>query len=149
MGAGMTAQAPGRFDPPLLARNAENLLWLARYIERVENVARILDVTQVFTRDERDGSHWRMVLRINADEPRFLAANADVNARSVARFYLLDRGNPTSVPVSIMWARENARTLRSLIPTEMWLRMHCSPVPAHTTVGSDGATARAPIDCEP
>lgn len=48
---------PGAARPPLLARNAKDLLWLARYVERVENLARILDVAQVFARDERDGGH--------------------------------------------------------------------------------------------
>ena len=33
------------------------------------------------------------------------------------------------------------------LPMEIWLRIHASPVPAHTTLGSDGATASAPIDC--
>lgn len=113
-----------RASPGLLARNAEDLLWLARYVERVENLARILDVTQVFARDERDGGHWRAALRINADEPRFLETHPEANARSVARFYLLERGNPTSIPEAIGRARENARTLRALIPTEMWLQLN-------------------------
>jgi uncharacterized alpha-E superfamily protein len=116
---------PHRPDPPLLARNAGDLLWLARYIERVENLARILDVTQVFARDERDGGHWRAVLRINGDEARFLEGGGTVaDARSVARFYILDRGNPTAIPASIAQARENARTLRAIISTEMWLQLN-------------------------
>ncbi len=119
------APVPHRPDPPLLARNAGDLLWLARYVERVENLARILDVTQVFARDERDGGHWRAVLRINADEARFMEAGGTAaDARSVARFYLLDRGNPTSIPYAVAQARENARTLRALIPTEMWLQLN-------------------------
>lgn len=114
-----------RPDLPLLARNAGEILWLARYVERVENLARILDVTQVFARDERDGGHWRAVLRINDDEERFLASGGTMaEARSVARFYLLDRANPTSIPAALAQARENARTLRALVPTEMWLQLN-------------------------
>ena len=124
MGAGVTWQTRRLNAPPLLARNAEDLYWLARYIERVENLARILDVTQVFARDERDNGQWRAVLRINGDEPRYLAEGRDPDARGVARFYLLDRENPTGIPASVMRARENARTLRSLIPTEMWLHLN-------------------------
>jgi uncharacterized alpha-E superfamily protein len=117
--------APRRPDPPLLARNAADLLWMARYVERVENLARILDVTGVFARDERDGGHWRAALRINGDEARFLEAGGTVaDARSVARFYILDRRNPTSIPAAVAQARENARTLRAIIPTEMWLQLN-------------------------
>lgn len=127
MGPGVIEAPPpprGAARPPLLARNAKDLLWLARYVERVENLARILDVAQVFARDERDGGHWRAVLRINADEERFLAAHGVANARTVARFYLLERGNPTSIPAAIGQARENARTLRALISSEMWLQLN-------------------------
>jgi hypothetical protein len=118
----VTGEAPRRTPIPLLARNADDLLWLARYIERVENLARILDVTQVFARDA--GDQWRMVLRINADERRFLALHAEANALNVAGFYLLDRSNPTSIPAAIARARELARTLRAQISTEMWQQLN-------------------------
>jgi uncharacterized alpha-E superfamily protein len=136
MGAGMThvplgATHPGGSHPPrpgaslpLLARNAEDLLWLARYVERVENLARILDVTQTFAHDERDGSHWRAVLAINADQDRFFASHREANGETVAQFYLLDRDNPTSIPASLQQARENARTLRALISNEMWWQLN-------------------------
>ena len=108
----------------LLARNAEDLLWLARYIQRIENLARMLDVNQTFGHDQGDGSAWRAVLAINADERRFFETHGEANARTVAQFYLLDRDNPTSIPASIHRARENARTLRALISTEMWLQIN-------------------------
>ncbi|HEY8610755.1 MAG TPA: alpha-E domain-containing protein, partial [Roseomonas sp.] len=111
----MTGEAPRRTTPPLLARSAEDLIWLARYVERVENLARILDVTQVFARDESDGGQWRMVLRINADEARFLELHGEADASTVTGFYLLDRSNPTSIPAAITRAREIARTLRAQI----------------------------------
>ena len=109
---------------PLLARNAGNILWIARYMERIENVARVLDVTRTYARDGDDGPSWVAVVRINADEQRFFAKHACASAESVARFYLLDRDNPTSIQTAIHAARENARTLRALISTEMWLQMN-------------------------
>jgi uncharacterized alpha-E superfamily protein len=136
MGAGMTTEqaaegaappTPARLAAPaprLLARNAEDLLWLARYVERVENLARLLDVAQTFTPDGGDGGSWRTVLAINADAQRFFETHREANARSVAQFYLLDGGNPTSIPAAIARARENARTLRALLPTEMWLQIN-------------------------
>ena len=108
----------------LLARSAEDLLWLARYMERVENVSRILDVTQTFAHDDRDGVHWRAALAINADERRFFETHTHANATTVPAFYLLDRQNPSSVQVAIHRARENARTLRALISNEMWQQLN-------------------------
>lgn len=117
----MTSRAP-----LLLARYAESLLWLARYLERIENVARILDVTQTFSGGDTggDAQSWVSILRINADEERFRAEHGTVDARGVTRFYLLDRGNFTSIPAAMDQVRENARTLRAVISTEMWLQIN-------------------------
>ena len=120
----MNAAVAASHSVPLLSRNAEDLLWLARYMERVENVARILDVTQTFAHDDRDNGHWRAVVAINADERHFFETHSEANARTVLRFYLLDRESPTSVQAAIHFARENARTLRALISNEMWAQLN-------------------------
>ncbi len=108
----------------LLCRYAEALFWLARYMERIENLARILDVTDTFTRSGTDTGAWRSVVQINSDEARFDAAHPVANAASVVTFYVLDRDNPNSIAASIFQARENARTLRPLISTEMWAQIN-------------------------
>jgi uncharacterized alpha-E superfamily protein len=108
----------------LIARHAGSALWLARYMERIENLARLLDVTKTFARDAEGGPNWLSLLRINGDEAAFFASNAAPEAAGVARFYLLDGDNPTSVQSAIRHARENARTLRALISTEMWLQIN-------------------------
>ena len=132
----MGAAGPHRVTDPdpairhrhLLSRYAQSLTWLARYMERIENLARILDVTDTFVRDSTDGeavgTGWRSVVQINADEDRFFARHAEANARTVPAFYVLDRGNPTSIVSTILSARENARTLRPLISTEMWVQIN-------------------------
>jgi uncharacterized alpha-E superfamily protein len=104
----------------LLARYAECIFWLARYVERAENMARILDVQETFTRDSRGGHDWGALLDINAARDRFVEHYGETSAASVLRFYVLDRENPSSIISSILWARENARALRPLISTEMW-----------------------------
>lgn len=108
----------------LLARWAEHLFWLARYIERAENLARILDVQETFARDSGGRNDWRLVLVINADTEAFLARYPEADARSVLRFYLIDRANPTSILSDLLAARENARALRPLISTEMWTQLN-------------------------
>jgi len=108
----------------LLARHAESALWFARYMERIENLARLLDVTKTFNRDAGGGRSWLSLLRINGDEETFFARHVVPDGANVARFYLLDPDNPTSVQSVIRHARENARTLRALISTEMWLQIN-------------------------
>jgi uncharacterized alpha-E superfamily protein len=105
----------------LIARHAASALWLARYIERVENLARLLDVTKTFTHDTGD---WLTILRINGDAIGFTKRYPEVSQANVARFYLLDADNSSSVQAAIAAAKENARTLRALISTEMWLQIN-------------------------
>jgi len=108
----------------LLARYAKCIFWLARYVERTENLARLLDVNETFSRDAAGGHDWQQILAINADTERFLKSNETITAESVVRFYILDRENPTSILSSLQSARENARTLRALVSTEMWSQLN-------------------------
>lgn len=109
---------------PLLARYAESLFWMARYLERVENLARVLDVTQTFEASGRPSQAWESVVRINADEKEFARRYGAATPEAVRRFYLLDNDNTTSIPASVSAARQNARTLRPLISTEMWAQLN-------------------------
>ena len=106
----------------LLTRDAEGLFWMARYLERVENMARLIDVTQTFEGPGRDAGSWTALLAINADEPRLKGRKID--GSTVKTFYLLERNNPNSVLASLESARTNARTLRPLISTEMWMQLN-------------------------
>lgn len=109
---------------PLLARYAECVFWLARYMERAENLARILEVQETFARDSQGGHDWSIVLSINGDGRRFHERHETPTAASVLSFYLLDRGNPTSIVSNLTAARDNARALRPLISTEMWTHLN-------------------------
>ncbi len=109
---------------PLLARYAEGLFWMARYLERVENLARLVDVTQTFEAPGREAESWFGLVRINADEATFAERDIEPSAEAVKRFYLLDPLNPTGIPASLESARFNARTLRPLISTEMWMHLN-------------------------
>lgn len=108
----------------LLSRYAECVFWMARYMERAENLARILDVHETFTRDRSGSVNWSSVVSIYSDDARFYERHAQANAKAVLDFYLLDRDNPSSILSSVRAARENARTLRPLISTEMWTHIN-------------------------
>ncbi len=108
----------------LLARYAGCIFWLARYIERAENLARILDVNDTFARDSKGGQNWLSIVRLYADEGRFFDAHARASAETVLRFYVTDPANPTSIVSTVRSARENARVLRPIISTEMWVQLN-------------------------
>ncbi len=108
----------------LLARFAENIFWLARYVERVENLARVLDVNESFARDSRGAHNWLPVLQMNSDEERFRAKKIRPTPSAVLNFYMIDRDNPTSIVSTLSMARENARSIRHLISTEMWTQLN-------------------------
>jgi uncharacterized alpha-E superfamily protein len=108
----------------LLARFADCIFWLARYVERAENLARILDVNETFSRDSHGGQNWRSIVQLNSDEERFFATHPVATAQGVVKFYVIDAANPTSIISAVRSARENARTLRPLISTEMWVQLN-------------------------
>lgn len=111
-------------DFPLLARYAEGLFWMARYLERVENLARLIDVTQNFESPGREAEAWYALVRINANEDEFAKRGHAPGPEAVKRFYLLESDNPSSIPASLEAARMNARALRPLISTEMWMQLN-------------------------
>ena len=108
----------------LLTRDAEGLFWMARYIERVENLARLIDVTQTFESPGREEESWAALLAINSDEESFAKRGMPIDGFGVKRFYLLDRENQTGIPYALDSARTSARTLRPLISTEMWMQLN-------------------------
>ena len=108
----------------LLSRYAEAVFWMARYVERAENLARILDVQETFSRDSRGASNWAATLDLYADREHFAERYGEATARNVIRFYVLDQDNVSSILSCVRTARENARTLRPLISTEMWVQLN-------------------------
>ncbi len=108
----------------LLSRYAESIYWMARYIERAENLARILDVNETFSRDSRGWQNWQSILQLYRDEERFSELHEKADAEHVLYFYTLDQSNPTSIISVVNAARANARTLRPLISTEMWIQLN-------------------------
>lgn len=125
--------------PSLLARFAENDFWLARYMERAENLARILDVNETFSQNGRSPEEWEPIVELHSDTERFFATHGQATADAVIHFYVLDRDNPTSIIAGVRMARENARALRHLISTETW---------SHLNVFHNRLNQLAPADLE-
>ena len=98
---------------------------MARYLERVENLARLVDVTQTFESPGREAESWLALVRINADEEGFAKRGQCADSRGGQALLPARPRQPDldSAP-SLEAARTNARTLRPLISTEMWMQLN-------------------------
>jgi len=114
----------------MLSRVADNLFWLGRYIERAENNSRILDVNFQVTLDnetsgeEADRIAWEPILATLEDLKLFKSLYAVTNADAVCEFVTFAKENPNSIRSCVGLARENARTVREYISSEMWERIN-------------------------
>src|SRR5271154_2178232 len=107
----------------MLSRIAESLFWLARYIERAEDTARILDVNYHMLLEESPQSYrlrWEPLIIMAGEENRFRHLYGEANAENVFEFLAFRQDNPSSIVQCVAKARENARTIRDRISREMW-----------------------------
>jgi uncharacterized alpha-E superfamily protein len=97
---------------------------MARYVERAENLARILEVNETFARDARGANDWLPILKLHCDEDRFFERYREATSEAVVRFYIIDPENPNSIVSAVRAARENARSIRHLISLETWTQLN-------------------------
>lgn len=106
----------------MLSRVAESIYWMSRYIERAENVARFIDVNLKLGLDmpfERD-QQWEPLIITTGDEEAFYERHDKATREHVVDFLTFDRSNPNSISSCLTYARENARSIREVIGSEMW-----------------------------
>ena len=110
----------------MLSRVAENLYWMARYLERAENTARFINsTTQVLLDLPRGASFgWDVLLKVAGLDALYDKHYASANEADIMRFLILDERNPGSILASIHGARENTRTFREVLPMEIWERIN-------------------------
>ena len=108
----------------MLSRAADNLYWMARYMERAENMARILDVSYRMSLlpagEAAERLHWAPAIIIAGCEEPFKSRGVEINAKNVIEFLALDPTNPSSIRSALGRARDNARAFRTQITSEMW-----------------------------
>ena len=109
----------------MLSRTAENLYWMARHIERAENTARVLDVahrTSLLPLDIEgtEAYLWFAPLNITGCADSYEVKYGLARADAVTHYMALDPDNPASIYSCLRLARENARTVRGAITSEMW-----------------------------
>jgi len=114
----------------MLSRVADSCFWLSRYIERAETNARILDVNMQLMLDFEDQTpasmqqHWQPVLATLEDQELFSKIHETVTPDTVMDFVTFEKKNPHGIYSCVANARENARTVREQISSEMWEQLN-------------------------
>jgi len=131
----------------MLSRTADHLFWMARYTERAENTARMLDVniqTQLLPQSAESAEQsWRAVLGISELQPVFDTKYGLLSRKDVLDFMVRDPDNPSSIASCLTQARENARAVRGTLTTEVW-ETHNTTWLEMNTLLRDGLLERDP-----
>ncbi|WP_135450284.1 alpha-E domain-containing protein [Tabrizicola caldifontis] len=107
----------------MLSRTADNLYWIARYMERADTVARLLEVgSRISLIPSAHGyrSEWDSLLQASGMAAAFAQKYGDPVQRNIESFLFFDRDNPSSVASCITAARENGRIVRTALTSQVW-----------------------------
>ena len=110
----------------MLSRVANTLYWMIRYVERADNLARLIDVNQQLLLDserldsDRLRGFWQPIIQSTGDEETFSPLYDQAGSAEVIHFLTDDPRNPNSITSCIVLARENARTVRDQLSDELW-----------------------------
>jgi uncharacterized alpha-E superfamily protein len=107
----------------MLSRIADSLFWIARYMERAEDTARILDVNYHMLLEQSQQTirlRWEPLVHMTGEQEEFFKLYQVANTQTVFEFLAFDERNANSILQCIFRARENARTIRDRISREMW-----------------------------
>ena len=121
---------------PLLSRVADAVYWLGRYMERAENVARFIDVNHNLMLDLPGDytGQWQPIVDTTGDRDLFQKRYGQATQENVVRFLSFDREYPNSICSCVLAARENARSVRETISSEMWQQINT----LHLLITSEG-----------
>lgn len=108
----------------MLSRTAENLYWLARYVERAENTARIIDAASRLTylpaTYKGRLNDWEAAIAACGADDAFFNTHCEASKDNVVRFLAFDSNNPSSIRSCFKTARSNARAVRTALTSEAW-----------------------------
>lgn len=111
----------------MLSRVADSLYWLGRYVERAENLARMVEVTrqeELESFRKEKGNIWKPVIYATGLNQKLSEEQQKALAEDTAYYIALNPLNATSIAANIAAARENARTVRDQLSEEMWLELN-------------------------
>lgn len=110
----------------MLSRVAESIYWMSRYIERAENYARFIDVNLNLAMElpHDHTEQWAPLVMTTGDVNLYEKYYRGYSRTDVIRFLTTDVTNPNSILSCLEKARENARTVREMIPQGMWMQIN-------------------------
>jgi uncharacterized alpha-E superfamily protein len=110
----------------MLARVAESIYWMSRYVERAENVARFIEVNLNLMLDLPFGAaqQWQPLVATTGDAAEFAKRYATASQHNVIEFLMFDQENVNSIRSSLRAARDNARSVREVISSDMWEQLN-------------------------
>ncbi len=125
----------------MLSRTADHLYWMARYIERAENMARVLDVTYnmslVPNAAVSEAALWLPALEISGNVEAYDHEHDDYSAAGVIHYLAMDIDNPSSIYNTLRSARENARAVRVAMTSETWENINALWLEFSQFIGQD------------
>jgi uncharacterized alpha-E superfamily protein len=106
----------------MLSRVADAIYWMSRYLERAENIARLIDVDLQLMLDKatEEQAQWEPLASITGDVKWFHEKYGPATQESITKFLTFDREYPNSIISCLTAARENARSIRDVISSEFW-----------------------------
>jgi uncharacterized alpha-E superfamily protein len=106
----------------MLSRVAERVYWFARYLERVESMARLINVytSLLFDLPKDTGISWHNLVIASGSHHEYERRFSVKDEKRVVRFLLEDASNSASLASSLRMVRENIRTTRDILPAESW-----------------------------
>lgn len=106
----------------MLSRVADAIYWMSRYLERAENIARFIDVNLQLMLDHSTGeqAQWEPLASITGDEKWFHDKYGVATQKNITEFLTFDRDYSNSIISCLTGARENARSIREVLPSELW-----------------------------
>jgi uncharacterized alpha-E superfamily protein len=125
----------------MLSRVANTIYWMARYVERADNLARLIDVNQQLLLDTerldsaRLAGFWRPIILSTGDDSLFQELYGNEGSDEVIRFLTDDPRNPNSITSCASMARENARTIRDQLADELWEEINALYLFIHSPAG--------------
>lgn len=133
----------------MLGRTASSIFWMSRYMERAENLARLLEVGHRISlmpgRIEGHRDEWRSTLLSAGVEQTYMQRHKEVTGEKVIDFIVFDDSNPSSIRSVVRTARNNGRAVRTALTRDVWESINSTWNELITITPSDMTKDRIPV----
>lgn len=128
----------------MLARTADAMYWLARYMERMDCAARLLEAAQSMSAVSSNADEWRSALVAAGCDEAYAKKHDTISAEQVGVFLAFDKDNPSSIMSCLERARANARAMRIALTRDMWDAVNGAWLEAQSLTAKDASSEDLP-----